>query len=927
MDAILLRGIKTHNLKDFDLKLPHGKFYVITGVSGSGKSSLAFDTLYAEGQRRYVESLSAYARQFLERMEKPDVDSVSGILPALAIEAKNTVQNARSTVGTQTEINDYWRILFARAGKIHCPACGIRVSRSSPEAVCSWLLRGFPGEEAVILFRVAFGSRARKYAKEFIGELERQGFSEFWRNGKFLDAEGLGRSRDPVSGELFVCADRLAAELRTKKRITDSLELAWRLGRENLSVLVGGKMFHFSGELKCAACEKSFRDPVPNLFSFNSPLGACPACQGFGRIITIDWDLVVPDSRKTVAGGAVEPWTKPASAGEFEQLIRFCRRHRIPADRPWKDLSEKERHAILFGTGTDDYFSVRDFFEYLEKKTYKMHVRVFLSKYRGYIPCGACRGARLKPEALAVTVAGKTLPEVLDLSIDKLYEFVEGLDLSPEEWGRVEPVYQEIKNRVRFLKEVGLGYLSLSRMSRTLSGGEVQRIHLAASLGAALVDTLYVLDEPSIGLHERDNRLLIRLLRELRDLGNTVVVVEHDRTMIESADEVIDLGPLGGRHGGEILFQGKISGIRASARSLTGKYLSGELRVQRLSRGNDLAGQDRWVEVAGARENNLKNIDVCIPLGKMVLITGVSGSGKSTLLYDCLYHNYLRSRGHPVGEAGAIKSLRGLDQIDRMALIDQSPIGRTPRSNPVTYIGAFEDIRKIFADSAEARRAGLEPGHFSFNVDRGRCPVCKGDGRIKVEMHFLADIFVVCEGCRGTRFQSRVLDVRLRGRNIHDVLSMTVDEALDFFNGEARLLAKLGLLKKIGLGYLQLGQAATTLSGGEAQRLKLAAEMIEATSQRIMYLFDEPTTGLHYHDIHYLMNAFDELLGKGHSLVIIEHNMEVIRRADYVIDLGPGGGDSGGNLCYAGGLEGLRKCTPSQTGEYLNLYLKRGSAS
>lgn len=928
MDAIVLHGIKTHNLKNLDLVLEHKKLYVITGVSGSGKSSLAFDTLYAEGQRRYVESLSAYARQFLERMEKPDVESVTGVPPALAIEAKNTVNNARSTVGTQTEVNDYLRVLFARVGQTICPDCKIRVVKNQPQSIAEHLQKNYPDRKVWVLFKVSLGKSAKSYLKETLAELERQGFYEFYRDGKILKSDEILTGASKQAGDFFASADALALTVKSRKRLVDSLELAAKNGRGEISVWTGEKLLSFSEDLKCSGCGRVFREPTPNLFSFNSPLGACPSCQGFGRVITIDWNLVVPDTRRSLEAGAIEPWTKPSSEWEFRQMIKFCKAKKIPLDKPWSKLTESQRTMILFGSKGDDYFSVKDFYDFLEKKTYKMHVRVFLSKYRCYTPCPECHSTRLKPEALAVLVDGKHISEVMDLSIEDLCRFIDALEFSKEDRERVEPVHLEIKKRIRFLKEVGLGYLSLSRLSRTLSGGEVQRIHLASSLGSALVDTLYVLDEPSIGLHERDNDLLIRLLKELRDLGNTVVVVEHDRAMIEAADEVIDLGPLGGEKGGRILFQGPVQKITQAPESLTGRYFSGELQVKR--QPAHWKGKASEIHIEGASQHNLKNLSVRIPLHQLTVITGVSGSGKSTLLYDILYHHYLRYKGQPVQDLGAVRSIKGFEGIDEMVLIDQSPIGRTPRSNPVTYLKAFDDIRKLFAATPQAKREGFDAGHFSFNVDGGRCAECKGDGRIKVEMHFLADVFIPCEACQAKRFKPAILEVEYKGKNIDDVLALTVEEGIEFFKSEKGLCSKLELLRKVGLGYLRLGQSATTLSGGEAQRLKLAVEMIERRASHVVYLFDEPTTGLHYHDIHYLMGAFDELLQKGHSLIIIEHNMEIIRSADTIIDLGPDGGVKGGELLFSGSVANLMKDPKSFTGKYLKRYnelLRQGAHS
>jgi len=789
--------------------------------------------------------------------------------------------------------------------------------------VAQWLLEELPSEKSSLLFPIRFGKRPFAQFREFLPELSRQGFTEIFHEGKRFPLSGF-KSQGKMS-EIWVVVDRFPHEEKNRGRLVESLELAYQLGKgEAAAWLEGrGERLSFSERFRCDRCGIDYREPTPNLFSFNSPLGACPSCQGFGRVITIDWDRVVPDRQRTIEGGAIEPWTKPSARWQFEQLLDFCRRERIPVKTPWQELSERHRNWILEGKerGGRKYFSVTDFFRYLETKTYKMHVRIFLARYRGYIPCGLCGASRLKPEALAVRVAGKNIHDLTRLPIGDLHSFFENLRLEPEEEKRVEPVLLEIEKRVRFLKEVGLGYLALDRLSRTLSGGEVERIHLASSLGSGLVDTLYVLDEPSIGLHERDNGLLIRLLKELRDLGNTVVVVEHDRTMIEAADEVVDLGPFGGEKGGELVFQGEVRDLAKESRSLTGNYLAGRLEIGwRKKRKTSSSGA---IEIRGAGQHNLQSIDVRIPLGQFVVVTGVSGSGKSTLLYDVLYQNYLRRRGRPVQDLGRVRQIRGLDKIDEMVLVDQTPIGRTPRSNPVTYLKAFDEIRKAFGSSEAARRAGLEARHFSFNVEGGRCEECRGDGRIKVEMHFLADVYVPCEACGGKRFKPEVLGIRHLGKSIDEVLEMTVDETMLFFKERPALREKLGMLQKVGLGYLRLGQSAPTLSGGEAQRLKLAYEMGAREGERILYLFDEPTTGLHYHDISYLMGTFEELLERGHSLVVIEHNMEVIQCADWIIDLGPEGGEGGGRVVYAGPREGLLESPVSHTGCYLKRHLEK----
>lgn len=923
MNAIVLHGIKTHNLKDLSLYLPHRQLYVVTGVSGSGKSSLAFDTLYAEGQRRYIESVSTYARQFLERMPKPDVESTTGIPPALAIQSKNIITNARSTVGTQTEINDYLRIVFARVGRLECPKCHVEVEEYDPPKVAAFLLSSFQGTEARMVFAVSLSGKSRKYLRENLEELERQGFSEFWdsAHGAWLSGEALLTEKlEPK--ELLVNTDCIKVETQNKERLTDSLEQAFRWGRGEVQVWISNKIMKFSWERRCFTCGRLFSKPTPNLFSFNSPLGACSVCQGFGRVITIDWDLVVPDEEKTIRNGAIEPWTKNSTRWEQGQLLDFCQRRRIPTQTPWRKLKKEHRDWILHGRAGDQYTSVQNFFDYLNKKTYKMHVRIFLNRYRAYVPCGACGAARLKSEALNYQIGGKNIAEVQSLNVDALLPFIESLEFGAGEREKIEPVLLELLGRVRFLKEVGLGYLTLDRMSRTLSGGEMERIHLASSLGSALMDTLYVLDEPSIGLHERDNQMLIGLLKKLRDLGNTVVVVEHDRTMIQSADTVIDLGPTGGTGGGHLVFQGNVEDIKKCEASCTGQYLAGVRKIEKVFCHNEKAGKER-ILIQGAKAHNLKTIDVEIPLGRFVVLTGVSGSGKSTFLYDILYHHFLKFKGLPVPreELGTVRRIHGLEHLENVLVIDQSPLGRSPRSNPVTYMKAFDDIRKIFAATPQARRAGFDAGHFSFNVEKGRCPGCQGDGVVKIEMHFLADIFIPCEVCHGKRFKSEVLEVQYQGKNMDEVLHLTVDEALDFMGQSRGLVQKLSVLKKIGLGYLQLGQSTLTLSGGEAQRLKLAYELSSGGSGTSLYLLDEPTTGLHEDDIRYLVKAFEELLERGQSLLIIEHHMGVIQLADYVIDLGPEGGDRGGEVLYQGSLEGLLKCERSYTGQYLKQYL------
>ncbi len=924
--SIFLKGVRTHNLKNIDVTIPHGTLVVVTGVSGSGKSSLAFDTLYAEGRRRYVESLSAYSRQFLERIEKPDLDFVGGILPAIAIEAKNIVTNARSTVGTQTELNDYLRLFFARIGVTYCSSCAQAVESDTAMSIFDKVNRDFHGQNVTVAFPLVISKKVRTFASEMFGELGRQGFLNFLVSGTQVDLEQIKKKHKKDLNQILVIVDQLEFIPSNRIRFIDSLESALKYGKGLVSIVSGqdGNMSErkFSSRFHCASCNIEYRTPNPNSFSFNSPLGACPECQGFGRTITIDQNLVVPNPGLSISEGAIEPWTKPSAKWEFKQLKEFCRRRHIPMDQPFSRLKSEQQKWILESSASRDFFSVRDFFEYLEKKTYKMHVRIFLSKYRGYLTCPRCSGARLKPDALAVKIGQKNIADLSALTIASLKQFFNTLVLSEHDQAVAESLLLEIKNRLSFLMEVGLGYLTLDRLSRTLSGGEAQRIHLAASLGSALVDTLYVLDEPSVGLHERDNELLIRLLEKLKDLGNTVVVVEHDRTMIEAADQVIDLGPLGGEYGGEIVFSGPFAQLASAGNSYTARYFRNEFKIER---NHEIATSKvptkESIRIDKAREHNLKGISFEIPLHQFVVITGVSGSGKSTLLYDILYANYKRFRGRPVQDVGRVERIEGWNYVQDLLLIDQFPIGRTPRSNPVTYVKAFDQIRNVFARTREAKARQLSASDFSFNVPGGRCDKCEGDGTAKIEMHFLADIYVTCEACGGSRYQSRILEIRYRGKNIRGVLDMTVDEALDFFKEEPKICNPLSILAQVGLGYLRLGQAATTLSGGEAQRLKLASELSRIANDNLLYLFDEPTTGLHYYDIARLLSAFETLLKRGHSICVIEHNMEVIKCADYVIDLGPEGGEQGGEVVYAGALKGLLNEPRSHTGKALGKYL------
>jgi excinuclease ABC subunit A len=928
MDAIRLYGIKVHNLKNIDVAIPYGKLTVLSGISGSGKSSLALDTLFAEGQRRFIESLSAYVRQFLERMERPDVERVSGMLPAVCIESRNTIVNARSTVGTHTEINDYLRILFARIGKTYCFKCGTLVRKDTPQDIVQDMLHFPPETRVLITFPVHLGGTAKKYATQYVQELKKQGFVRVYWKGMVADLDDTEKLKQIfASGECAVVVDRVNIKKTAQKRLIDSLETAYKLGKGHLALIAVNDDPHtrkaYSNLFHCADCDLSFRELTPHMFSFNSPVGACPECQGFGRIITIDIDRVIPDRGKSIQEGAIVPWTTKAGQWEFEQLRAFCKKRKISLTKPFRLLKAKDQRDII--EGTDDFCGINGFFAYLAKKKYKMHVRVFLSRYRAYVICPTCNGSRLKDHAAHVKISDKNIQELSSMTIRALHEFFDTIDVSAHEKKIAATVLDEIKSRIRFLKDVGLDYLRLDRLSRTLSGGEAQRINLASALGAKLVDTLYVLDEPSVGLHARDHALLIGILKALKKLGNTVVVIEHDKDMIEQADTVIDLGPGAGEKGGHILYSGTYKGLCSSKQSLTARYIRKEetisLQKKYLIDKRNAGIQKKTIVVHGATEHNLKDLSVTIPLGRLVVLTGVSGSGKSTLMHTVIYNNFLRSRGRAVSDVGIAKKIKGYEHIGDMILIDQAPIGRTPRSNPVTFIDAYSSIRTVFSATRGAKLRKRGARDFSFNVEGGRCETCKGDGRIKVEMHFLADMFIECEACQGKRFKKEILEITYNGKNIHEVLQLTVDEALMFFEAVPRVKQKIQVLHDVGLGYLQLGQPAPTLSAGEAQRLKLAVELREANRTNTLFLFDEPTVGLHYHDIKALLGAIEKLLECGNSIMMIEHNMEVIKCADYIIDLGPEGGENGGALIGCGSPAYIARLKKSYTATFLRDYL------
>jgi excinuclease ABC subunit A len=1018
MDSITVRGARVHNLKNIDFEIPHGQLTVVTGVSGSGKSSLAFDTIYAEGQRRYVESLSAYARQFLERMEKPDVDQIDGLAPAIAIKQKNTTRNPRSTVATATEIYDYLRLLYARCGTMYCLTCGGIVKRDSVDEIAeavlalperTRILALFPvvlpeaGEEnknstakkkaakkaaksakknnakatkkdgkpvtkaeATRVALVAAAQKAAKinrYATEYVpdapevamapmdprrqrlGELRQRGFNRLYQNGniyEFSTPESLLEL--DFSKPLYILIDRIVVSPDARARIVDAAETGYRESGEVIFEIVPGsdeqgataitderQQLRFSGAYACKHCNRVYREPEPPLFSFNNPYGACARCEGFGNTIDFDLDKIIPDKTRTLNEGAIDPWVRPKYRPMFGELRRAAKERNLPLDVPWKDLEPEQQDFIL--NGDKSFPGIRGFFAHLEHKKYKLYVRVFLSKYRGYALCLECNGKRLRAEARAVRIGDRDICDVTAMTVGEAQAFFAQLRLGPAQMEMAGRILEEIRQRLGFLNDVGLDYLSLDRLSSTLSGGEAQRVQLATSLGSQLVGAMYVLDEPSIGLHPRDTGRLIRILEGLRDLGNTILVVEHDADIIRAADYLLDLGPGAGELGGKLLASGTLPELMKSPNSLTGKYLRGQLSIpipsRRRSPGND------WLRLTGARAHNLQSVDCEIPLGMLTCITGVSGSGKSTLVHDVLY----RALAHRLGEGDVADpthlydTLEGSQYLDGVVLVDQSPIGRTPRSNPVTYMKAFDGIRDLYASLPDAKRRGYTAGFFSFNVPGGRCDVCQGDGTVTVEMQFLADVELPCEECNGTRFKAGVLEIRYKGRNIHDVLNMTVKEALQFFSGHIKIQDRLRVLDDVGLGYVRLGQSATTLSGGEAQRVKLASHLANArpagghaagkrAKNRLLYILDEPTTGLHFDDVSKLLSALRQLIDGGGSLLVIEHNLDVLKAADWIIDLGPEGGRRGGEIVAVGTPEQIAAVAGSHTGQWLARMLK-----
>jgi excinuclease ABC subunit A len=960
-EAIEVRGARVNNLKNVSFSIPINQMTVVTGVSGSGKSSLAFDTIYAEGQRRYVESLSAYARQFLERMDKPDVDEVRGIAPAIAIRQKNSTRNPRSTVGTQTEIYDYLRLLYARVGTTYCRVCDREVYRDSPESVADSVFETLAeGTRFFVLFpartelaetwangdgekgeqedgmkrrakrRTSSSSNRpasptpRQTITAHIMSLMQRGFTRLFHEGKIIELNSPDDYTRDDFENVFVLVDRLTARPEARQRLVDSLEICFQEGHGTALIETAEaepKRLRFSDRFECKYDGTVYAFPEPRLFSFNNPYGACPTCQGFGNTIGLDLDLVIPNPGLSLKEGAIEPFTRPQHEWAMDELRQFCKSEKISMAGPFSQLSRAEQRAIVNGKG--DWSGVRGFFDWLETKKYKLHVRVFLSKYRGYTLCPDCGGGRLRQEARDVKLGGRTLPEICSLSISEATVFFDSLMLSSEQGAIAERILFEVRRRLRFLLDVGLEYLTLDRLASTLSGGEAQRIQLATNLGSSLVGALYVLDEPSIGLHPRDNERLIRLLHNLRDIGNTVLVVEHDAEMMRAADHILDIGPAAGELGGRVIYEGDFPGLMRDEGSLTARYLRGEAEIKEPKQRR--SPQKRRLTIRGASEHNLKGIEVDVPLDMLVCVTGVSGSGKSTLIHDCIYAGIKKQRGDWQGHVGTFHKLEGSQFIDDVTLVDQSPIGRTPRSNPVTYIKVYDAIREVFAGTREAQARGLDPSHFSFNLPGGRCEVCQGDGTVTVEMQFLADVELVCEECKGTRFKQQILDIRYRGKNVHEVLSMTVREAMSFFREVSKITNRLRVLDDVGLGYLRLGQSATTLSGGEAQRIKLAAHLSKRTGAKTLYIFDEPTTGLHFDDINKLLAAFRALIDAGGSLLVIEHNLDVIKTADYVIDLGPEGGDAGGFVVATGTPEEIMRSPDSHTGRFLKAYLARSN--
>ena len=923
--TIYIKGARVHNLKSVDLEIPHNTLTVITGLSGSGKSTLAFDTIYAEGQRRYVESLSAYARQFLGRITKPDVDLIAGIAPAIAIEQKVNTRNPRSTVGTTTEIYDYLKLLFARVGHTFSPVSGQEVKCYGVDDVVAYMVENGLGERAVITTPLRL--RGGETLIERLLQLLSDGFMRLWVAGEaitieeFMPTISLESSADDVA--LVVDRLRVADDDETLLRMRDSVARAYSYGDDECTVIIGGDVRDFSARFEADGIE--FEQPTEHLFSFNNPIGACPVCEGYGKIVGIDEDLVVPDKSKTIYEDAVACWRGATMRKWKEQLINNAYLFNFPIHEPYYKLSEEQRH--LLWSGNEYFHGLDEFFQYIDSERRKIQFRVMKARYTGKTTCHTCGGSRLRKEALYVKVGGRNIAELVKMTVDELIKFFSTIELDAYDKKTADRILIEIKNRLSYLSDVGLGYLTLDRLSSTLSGGESQRINLSTSLGSSLVGSLYILDEPSIGLHPRDTHRLIKVLKQLRDLGNTVIVVEHEEEVIRAADYVVDVGPRAGEKGGEIVFSGPLKSLLKSKNSLTADYL---VRRREIECPASVRGWSNSIVLRGARENNLQNVDVRVPLGVMTCITGVSGSGKSSLAKGILYPALRRHLFDTGLKPGDFDSLEGdVAMLSSVEIVDQNPIGKSSRSNPVTYLKAYDEIRKLFADQPQAVHTGLSAASFSFNVAGGRCEECQGEGTIKVSMQFMADVELVCDACHGKRFKDEVLEIKYRGKNIYDVLEMTVDDAIEFFAEDKsdatcrRIVERLQPLQDVGLGYVRLGQSSSTLSGGESQRVKLASFLAKDSVQRqIMFIFDEPTTGLHFHDINRLLRAFDALIANGHTIVVVEHNMEVIKCADWVIDLGPEAGDKGGQVVFEGTPKELEECKESYTGRFLREHNK-----
>jgi len=936
-NEIIIKGARVHNLRNIDVRIPRNKMVVITGLSGSGKSSLAFDTIYAEGQRRYVESLSAYARQFLGLMEKPDVDSIEGLSPTISIEQKGSAKNPRSTVGTVTEIYDYLRLLFARIGVQHCVKCGEPITRQTVEQIVDSVLSFEEGTRLMVMAPLVRGKKGEH--KEIIAQARREGFVRLRIDGEIVETDSEITLKKTVKHSIEVVVDRLVVKKRSARRLADSVETALKTANGIVLINIKGKDMLFSEQSACLKCNISYEELTPRMFSFNSPFGACPTCSGLGQKMEIDPALVVPDPSLPLNAGAINPWGAEM-ANWYRYMIRGVARHfGFKMSTPFNKLPQKVQNVILRGSGKEEilieyeYSNGRGSGEYESKfegvipnlerryrQTQSSGVRQWIERYMTISPCPDCNGARLKPEALAVVINRETIDSISEMSIKGAKKFFDNLKLTKRQELIARQILKEIKARLSFLNNVGLNYLTLGRASATLSGGESQRIRLATQIGSKLVGVMYILDEPSIGLHQRDNRKLLNTLCDLRDIGNTVIVVEHDRETIENADYVIDLGPGAGEHGGKVIAEGTPLKIKRATNSITGAYLSKKKKIPTPTERRKFNGN--FITLKGAQGNNLKDVTVDIPMGVFSVITGVSGSGKSTLINETLYRilarQFYNSRKIPLKYG----SISGLEHIDKVVDIDQSPIGRTPRSNPATYTGVFTYIRELFSQLQESKMRGYRPGRFSFNVKGGRCEACQGDGIIKIEMHFLPDVYAPCEVCKGKRFNRETLEVTYKGKNIADVLDMTVDEALTFFESIPRIKRKLMTLKKVGLGYIHLGQQATTLSGGEAQRVKLATELSKTATGSTLYILDEPTTGLHFEDIRMLLSVLNELVDRGNTVLVIEHNIDVIKTADYIIDLGPEGGDDGGRIIATGTPEEVAGIKTSFTGRYVAMELE-----